>query len=47
MAENASYDTVAMDRLMRTSDGLSSSPFMLISCLYRGTLSMFVQFEQS
>ena len=47
MAENASDDTVAMDQLMRTSEGLSSSSFMLISCLYRGTFSEFVQFEQS
>ena len=34
MAENANDDAVTIDRLLRTSEGLSSIPSMLISCLY-------------
>ena len=33
-AENAKDDDVTIDRLLRTSEGLSLIPSTLISCLY-------------
>ena len=34
MAENVNDDAVMIYRLLHTSEGLSSIPSMLISCLY-------------